>query len=108
MRTPLEKFYFKKEEKMKEYLDKLITRYEPYLTAPAGRTWASFSFHTPYWKKNNNYSLIMLSLWHDRINFYAIYWHNEEEIKKEERTINSYYDYINMIHYIDKVKNLYK
>lgn len=107
MRTPLERLYFKKEE-MKGYWDKTITRYESYLTNPVdGHTFVCFSFKSPYWWENKaNRSLVILSLWHDRINCYIIHQRNGKEIR-EEKKIDSYYDYVHMIRDIDEIKEFF-
>lgn len=107
MRTPLEKYYFKKEE-MKRYWNETIARYEPYLTHPVdGHTWVSFLFRSPYWgMKDDNCSLVMISLWHDRINLYITHWRNGEEIR-EEKKIDSYCDYVRMIRDIDATKEFF-
>ena len=106
MKTPLEKYYFKKEE-MKKYWKETISQYESYLTSPVdGHSFVSFSLRPAWWVNNSDHTLIMLSLWHDRINMYITHWRNGEKIE-EDRIIDSYYDYKRMIREFDVIKTLY-
>jgi hypothetical protein len=109
MKTPLEKYYFKKEE-IRKYWDKIVARYEPYLNYPAnGYSWVSFSFKYPWYTHNKSHSLVMVSLYHDKILLTAVHWRGEKEEEKteEKRIIDSYYDYISAIHYIDSIRNFF-
>lgn len=109
MKSPLEKYYFKKEE-MKKYWDKIVARYALYLNTPDNHNWNSFSFSYPWYMNSRSHSLVMISLYHDKILMTAVHWRGEngEEKTEERRVINSYYDYINAIHYIDVVKDFFR
>ena len=109
MKSPLEKLYFKKEE-MKRYWDKIVARYETYLNKPDNDSWISLSFRYPWYKHSRSHSLVMISLYHDKILMTVVHWRGEygEEKTEERRVIDSYYDYINAIRYIDAIKDFFR
>lgn len=91
---------------IKGYWERLLSEYKDYLRYPQDDgSWNSFSFSSLL-LNNHDHSLVMVSLYRDKILVSIIDWRGEEEFK-EERSIKDYASFINTINRINKSKKFF-
>lgn len=95
-----------KKEQIRKYWDDMLSEYENHLGSPKDSGgWNSISFRSIL-LKNHDHSLVMMSLYSNKIDVTIIDWRGNEEFK-EERVIKDLPSYINTVHRINKSKEYF-